>query len=77
MRILDGTMELPPENPFQATVGVNIKFPYRLKKTVVLRRPNVLKTVTVCRFYGVHTVTIFTRHFSSNSAQIHQLEEQK
>ena len=54
------------------TVGVNIKFPYRFLKNVVLRRPNVLKTLTVYRFYGVYTVTIFTRHFSSNSAQIHQ-----
>ena len=53
------------------TVGVKIKFPYRLKKNV-LRRPNILKTVTVYRFYGVYTVTIFTRRFSSNSAQIHQ-----
>ena len=45
------------------TVGVNIKFLYHLKITVVLRRPNVLKTVTFYRFNGVYTVTIFTRHF--------------
>ena len=56
----------------QPTIGVNIKFPYRLKNPVVLWRPNVLKTVTVYRCYGVYTVTIFTRHFSSNSTQIHQ-----
>ena len=30
------------------------------------------KTVTVYRFDRVYTVTIFTRHFLSNSAQIHQ-----
>ena len=54
------------------TVGINIKFPYRLKNPVDLRCPNGLKTVTVYHFYGVYTATIFTRHFSSNSAQIHQ-----
>ena len=54
------------------TVGVNIKFLYRLKNPVVLWRTNVFKTVTIYRFYGVYTLTIFTRHFSSNSAQIHQ-----
>ena len=62
----------PP--PFQSfslnfTVGVNIKFPYRLKKNVVLQRTNVFKNVTVYRCYGVYTLTIFTCHFSSNSAQ--------
>ena len=45
------------------TVGVNIEFPYRWEKTVVLRRTNVFKTVTVYRFYGVYTLTIFTCHF--------------
>ena len=54
------------------TVGVNIKFPYRLKETVVLRHTNVLKTVTIYRFYGVHTVTIFTRHFLSPPKSINE-----
>ena len=29
------------------------------------------------RFYGVYTLTIFTRHFPSNSAQNPSIEEQK
>ena len=37
-----------------------------LKKKVVLRRTNVIKNVTV--FKSVYSLTIFTRHFPSNSA---------
>ena len=48
----------------------NVSVPF--KKTVVLQHPNVFKTVTVYRFYGVYTLTILTRHFPSNSSQIHQ-----
>ena len=33
------------------TVGVNIMFPYRLNKTVVLRRTNAFKTVAIYRFF--------------------------
>ena len=57
------------------TVGVNIKFPYRReKKTLSYGVPTFKKNITVYRFYGVYTLTIFSRHFPSNSAQTHQLK---
>ena len=48
-----------------------------LKKTRCPTAYQRLKNVTVYHFYGVYTLTIFTRHFPSNSAQNSSIERAK